>query len=222
MDLKRNKQGEFSRKHKPLCKRAKRILIGVMIACFSTAAGGSWAESEGIFNNTLHVVNVAEASEIVIMGGGNRVLDEIGRYRALRHHDSQDGHFQDHDMANHAAGKDGNSLLHMHRTHPLHLLPRSIAFTQLSAGITTARSVRASCLPRSGDNCALRHRANSRCCRSRWRACSRLSAFAGTVGCNSAYRDAASGISRLRRSADSSSSLSMKRASSLADRRRLG
>jgi hypothetical protein len=77
MHFKRNTQGEFTRKHKPLSKTAKRILLTIMFVCFSTALGGSWAESEGFFNNSLLVVNVAEAGELVVTGDSAATIDEM-------------------------------------------------------------------------------------------------------------------------------------------------
>ncbi|MEO8630873.1 MAG: hypothetical protein ABI612_22665 [Betaproteobacteria bacterium] len=77
MIFNRTKKGEFARKRKPLTKTAKRILVGVMVVCFSTAIGGSWAEREGFFKKELHVVNFAEASEIVLMRDGTSTIDEM-------------------------------------------------------------------------------------------------------------------------------------------------
>jgi hypothetical protein len=73
----RNRKGEFASKRKPLSKNAKRILLGFVFVCLSTIAGGQIAEREGFFDNSLHVVNVAEAAEVVVTGGGAPTIDEM-------------------------------------------------------------------------------------------------------------------------------------------------
>lgn len=74
--INRKPDGTFANKRKPLTKWQKRILGGVSIACFSIALGGSLAEKEGFFNNTMHVVNVAEAAEIIVAGDGTMTTVE--------------------------------------------------------------------------------------------------------------------------------------------------
>ena len=77
MFFKRNTRGEFTRKHKPLSTLQKRILLGFVFVCFSTIFGGQIAEREGLFDNTLHVVNFADAAEIIVTSESASTVEEM-------------------------------------------------------------------------------------------------------------------------------------------------
>ncbi len=76
--IRNHKTGEFTNKRKPLSTWQKRTLASIAIVCFSIALGGSLAKNEGwMQRKELHVVNVADAAEIVLMENHAATIDEM-------------------------------------------------------------------------------------------------------------------------------------------------